>query len=454
MLRETGEHPTVLRERVTSPGGTTAAAVKVLEDHKVRAAFLGAMEAARDRSRSLAEAARRRGAGRQRRRGAMTGRLVYSEELTRYDFGHDHAMAPGRVRHTIELAEQLGVLDLLEVVAAAADRRRPDPGRATTATTSTPSRPTSRTLAYGLGSTDNPIFPRMHEVSATVAHGDGGGGAVGVARARCGGPATSAAACTTRCPGPPAGSASTTTSRWRSRWLLANGAERIAYVDVDVHHGDGVQQIFYHDPRVLTISLHETPAVLFPGTGFPYEIGGPDALGSAVNVALPPGTGDSGWLRAFHAVVPQALRAFQPQILVTQHGCDSHQHDPLADLELTVDGQRASYLALAELADELCEGRWVSTGGGGYSITNVVPRAWTHLLAIVGGQPLAPETPTTRSGGGMSWARRTLPMAMTDGVEVGYTDFESGFSPTSRLDQAIVATRKAVFPELGLDPGL
>ena len=177
-------------------------------------------------------------------------------------------------------------------------------------------------------------------------------------------------------------------------WLLANGAERIAYVDVDVHHGDGVQQIFYHDPRVLTISLHETPAVLFPGTGFPYEIGGPDALGSAVNVALPAGTGDSGWLRAFHAVVPQALRAFQPQILVTQHGCDSHQHDPLADLELTVDGQRASYLALAELADELCEGRWVSTGGGGYSITNVVPRAWTHLLAIVGGQPLSPETPT------------------------------------------------------------
>ena len=177
-------------------------------------------------------------------------------------------------------------------------------------------------------------------------------------------------------------------------WLLANGAERIAYVDVDVHHGDGVQQIFYNDPRVLTVSLHETPAVLFPGTGFPYEIGGPGALGSAVNVALPAGTGDSGWLRAFHAVVPQALRAFQPQILITQHGCDSHQHDPLADLELTVDGQRASYLALAELADELCEGRWVSTGGGGYSITNVVPRAWTHLLAIVGGQPLPPETPT------------------------------------------------------------
>ena len=177
MLRETGEHPTVLRERVTSPGGTTAAAVKVLEDHKVRAAFLGAMEAARDRSRSLAEGARaarfvRVESRRCRRsrpgRRAMTGRLVYSEELTRYDFGHDHAMGPGRVRHTIELAEQLGVLDLLEIVPpppidddlilAVHDRDYVDAVKANV-----------ENLAYGLGSTDNPIFSQMHEVSATIA---------------------------------------------------------------------------------------------------------------------------------------------------------------------------------------------------------------------------------------------------------------------------------------------
>ena len=97
LLRETGEHPTVLRERVTSPGGTTAAAIRQLEDHKVRAAFLGAIEAARDRSRDLAQAARR---ARARRRPPVRGRLVYSEELTRYDFGSDHPMAPGRVRNT------------------------------------------------------------------------------------------------------------------------------------------------------------------------------------------------------------------------------------------------------------------------------------------------------------------------------------------------------------------
>ena len=87
------------------------------------------------------------------------------------------------------------------------------------------------------------------------------------------------------------------------------------------------------------------------------------------------------------------LAAHRPQVLVTQHGCDSHSHDPLADLDLIVDGQRASYLALADLADELCEGRWVSTGGGGYAVLHVVPRAWTHLLGIVGGAPCRPDDP-------------------------------------------------------------
>ena len=138
---------------------------------------------------------------------------------------------------------------------------------------------------------------------------------------------------------------------------------------------------------MLTISLHETGQMLFPGTGFPADSGGPGAEGTAVNVALPPGTADAGWLRAFHAIVPPLVRAFEPQVLVTQHGCDSHMEDPLAHLMLTVDGQRASYLALHDLAHEVCEGRWVVTGGGGYALVEVVPRAWTHLLAIVSGRP-------------------------------------------------------------------
>jgi acetoin utilization protein AcuC len=234
------------------------------------------------------------------------------------------------------------------------------------------------------------------------------------------------------------------------RWLLDAGCERIAYVDVDVHHGDGVQAIFYDDPRVLTVSLHETPARLFPGTGFPNESGGPHARGTAVNVALPSGTTDAGWLRAFHAIVPQVVAEHRPSILVTQHGCDSHRRDPLADLNLSLDGQRASYLAVADLADRFCERRWLSTGGGGYSVLNVVPRAWTHLLAIVSGEPIPPKTEIPRA-----WREEVGergPLTMSDGVDASYVAFEQGFSPESRLDQAILATRRAVFPELGLDP--
>jgi acetoin utilization protein AcuC len=380
----------------------------------------------------------------------MSGRLVYSEALTEYDFGYDHPMAPGRVRHTIDLARQLGVLDRLELVEPPAidealvltvhDRDYVAAVKANVAN-----------LAYGLGSTDNPIFPRMHEISASVAMAT-------VEAARSVWQGEVLRACNISgglhhaMPRATSGFCVYNDIAVAIRWLLENGAERIAYVDVDVHHGDGVQHVFYSDPRVLTVSLHETPAVLFPGTGFPYETGGPKALGSAVNVALPAGTGDAGWLRAFHAVVPQAVAAFKPDILITQHGCDSHRHDPLADLELSVDGQRASYLALADLAEQVCGGRWVSTGGGGYAIANVVPRAWTHLLSIVAGEPLAPSTPTPAA-----WRERLgayAPVAMTDDVEVTWEDFETGYSPSSRLDQAIIATRKAVFPDLGLDPGV
>jgi acetoin utilization protein AcuC len=194
--------------------------------------------------------------------------------------------------------------------------------------------------------------------------------------------------------------------------------------------------------------------MLFPGTGFPNDTGGPDAPGSAVNVALPPGTSDAGWLRAFHAVVPPLLREFEPEVLVTQHGCDSHIEDPLAHMMLTVDGQRAAYLALHDLAHEVCGGKWVVTGGGGYAVVDVVPRAWTHLLAIVGGDPVDPQTPTPQA-----WREhvqillgRTAPFRMTDGRTPVFRDWSQGYDPGTWLDRAINATREAAFPLNGLDP--
>jgi acetoin utilization protein AcuC len=236
--------------------------------------------------------------------------------------------------------------------------------------------------------------------------------------------------------------------------LLDLGAERVAYVDIDVHHGDGVQEMFWTDPRVLTISLHETPLALFPGTGFPDETGGDAAAGGAVNVALPPGTDDAGWLRAFHAVVPGVLRAFRPQVLFTQCGADAHRLDPLAHLRLTVDGQRAAYLALRDLAEELCEGRWIATGGGGYALVEAVPRAWTHLLARATGDPLDPATATPATWRDLARARfphAQVPRTMTDGSAATFTPWQPTGEPDA-VDRAIMATRTAVYPLHGLDP--
>ena len=190
-----------------------------------------------------------------------------------------------------------------------------------------------------------------------------------------------------RCPVRPPGSACSTTWCWRFARCWPKGLERVAYVDIDVHHGDGVQAAFYDDPRVLTISVHQDPRTLYPG----HRHAERDRrrrrrVGTSINLPVPPGTADDGWLRAFDAVVPSAVTAFRPDVLVTQCGCDTHHEDPLADLALTVDGQRAAYAELHELAHAVAGGRWLALGGGGYGVLRCVPRAWTHLLAETTGR--------------------------------------------------------------------
>jgi len=382
--------------------------------------------------------------------------VVWDETLLAYDLG-EHPLDPVRVELTVALARELGILDRpavrLAVPAAADDAaltrvHRPDYLEAVRAAPRDP-----LFSGYGLGTSDNPIFEGMHEASALVA-----GASIAATEAVWRGDARRAVNVAGglhhAMPASAGGFCVYNDPAVAIARLLDLGAQRVAYVDVDVHHGDGVQQIFYDDPRVLTVSLHETPLALFPGTGFPDETGGPEAAGSAVNVALPTGTADSGWLRAFHAVVPSVLRAFRPQLLFTQCGADGHRLDPLADLRLSVDGQRATYLALRALADELCEGRWVATGGGGYALVEVVPRAWTHLLAVVTGEPVDPATLTPPGWRGLAHDRRPthqVPLRMTDDVDVSYRPWQPTGEPDA-LDRAIMATRKAVFPLHGLDP--
>ena len=383
--------------------------------------------------------------------------LVFDDGLTEYDFGRGHPMSPIRVQLTIRLASALGVLDELKVVPA------PTADDALLETVHTAEyiaavkrageNPDGSDEVHGLGTHDTYCFPRMHEVSAHIV-----GASVEAARAVWEGDVLHAANIAGglhhAMPDRASGFCVYNDPAIAIQWLLDHGAERIAYVDVDVHHGDGVQAAFYNDPRVLTVSLHESPTTLFPGTGSAGETGGPDAEGTSVNVALPPGTGDAGWLRAFHAIVPDVVKAFRPSVLVTQHGCDSHLNDPLAHLMLTVDGQRETYVALHDLAHELTGGRWVATGGGGYSVVDVVPRAWSHLLAIVAGRPLDPatETPGDWREHVRTSLQRTPPYRLTDGRNPAWRRWEEGFNPDTALDRAIHATRTEVFPLHGLDP--
>jgi acetoin utilization protein AcuC len=308
---------------------------------------------------------------------------------------------------------------------------------------------------FGLGTPDNPVFPGMHEASALIA-----GGTLAAARAVWEGSSLHAANV--------AGGLHHAMRRSASGFciyndpaiaiasLLALGASRIAYVDLDVHHGDGVQAAFYSDPRVLTISLHEHPATLFPGTGLASEIGNGDGQGYAVNVALPAGTGDAGWLRAIDAVVPPLVSAFAPDVLVTQHGCDTHLLDPLAHLSVSLDGQRHAAEMMHTLAHSAAGGRWVLCGGGGYQRVQVVPRCWTHLLAIAAEAPVPASTliPESWRALAQELTGEDPPGVMTDEASAGFVPIaDSGIDPQDPVDRAILNTQQAVFGWHGLFPG-
>ncbi|HEV7711647.1 MAG TPA: acetoin utilization protein AcuC [Asanoa sp.] len=381
--------------------------------------------------------------------------VVWDEDLLAYDMG-DHPLDPVRVELTIALARELGVLDrpgvriVKPTPADDAALTRVHRADYLDAVRAAPHDPFFN--GYGFGTPDNPVFDHMHDASALIA-----GATIAAAEAVWRGEARHAVNIAGglhhAMPGRASGFCVYNDPAVAIARLLDQGAERIAYVDIDVHHGDGVQAIFYDDPRVLTVSLHESPLALFPGTGFPDETGGPGAEGSAVNVALPAGTGDTGWLRAFHAVVPSVLRAFRPQLLFSQCGADSHRLDPLADLRLSVDGQRAAHIAMRDLAEELCEGRWVATGGGGYALVEVVPRTWTHLLATATGEPLDPLTPTPAGWRALAAARmpgRHIPLRLTDDGDTHFQPWQPGSEDA--VDRAVTQTRSAVFPLLGLDP--
>jgi acetoin utilization protein AcuC len=240
---------------------------------------------------------------------------------------------------------------------------------------------------YGLGAGDNPIFPGLWEASCLAA-----GGSLLAARLVADGDVERAfhfaGGLHHAMPDRASGFCYVNDPVLAILTLRERGW-RVCYVDIDAHHGDGVQFAFYADPNVLTISTHERGDRLFPGTGFVEEHGEGAGQGYSVNVPLEPYTEDPVYHEAFEAVVPPLLGAFKPDVVVAQLGIDSHHTDPLTHLSLSVQGFARTVSRIVELSPRL-----VALGGGGYDLTNVA-RAWTAAWAVMNGVELRPELPAS-----------------------------------------------------------
>src|SRR2546425_2955758 len=301
------------------------------------------------------------------------------------------------------------------------------------------------TLKYGFGEGDTPALPSMHEVVARIA-----GGTLVALSAVMGLP--EGGTFNTENERPlhvfhPAGGLHHAWAERASGFCVYNDISiaiahvlraseaKVLYIDFDAHHGDGVQRSFYDDPRVMTVSFHETGRYLFPGTGDILELGNGAGRGYSVNIPLEPFTEDDSYIEAMNSLLPPLALSFAPDMIVSVHGCDTHAWDPLTHLELTLRGIQAQVKLVHQLAHTYCQGRWVALGSGGYDPYRVVPRAWGMLWAEMSGQALLEHLPE-------EWVKRWRPVWLTtEGQEeeaqhVMGKDSPVADFPTTFLDRA------------------
>jgi acetoin utilization protein AcuC len=325
--------------------------------------------------------------------------LVWSDVLARYRFRPGHPLDPRRLELTWSLIQAMGL---------AGDERRPVivPRDATEAEILTvhaedyveavrtvSSRPgTNVDGRFGLGTDDVPIVPGMHEMARAVV-----GSTLTAAELVASGRVTRAFALAGGLHHAHASAASGfcvyNDLAVAIRWLQRERGLRVLYVDYDAHHGDGVQAIFYEDPEVLTFSIHESGLYLFPASGFVEETGKGDGHGYSANIPLEAHTADASFLAAFDAVLPELAAAFRPDVLVVQTGCDAHVLDPLTHLRCSTNLFEQLAQRVVTLAERHCQGRVIATGGGGYAIHQVVPRAWALTWAALCGDVAADPVP-------------------------------------------------------------
>lgn len=303
--------------------------------------------------------------------------------MMRYDFGPHHPLRPERLARTMALLDAMGVYDPLDPGLGSIDDvlRVHDAAfvDAVAKISSDPGRVAQR--GFGFEGGDNPPFAGMYEASLAYVAGtaqaaravrDGASLAFGIAgglhHARR---AEASGFCIFNDPA-------------IACHILLERFARVAYIDIDVHHGDGVQWIWFEDPRVLTCSIHQDPRTLYPGTGFVTETG---AHCTALNVPLPPGTTGDVWLWAFRETILPALDAFKPQAVVLQMGTDSHALDPLAHLRNSAQEWLEAVRAIGGLGLPV-----VALGGGGYNL-DTVPRMWVAACLTLAAIPFAEDIP-------------------------------------------------------------
>ena len=309
--------------------------------------------------------------------------FVYDDSLSRHQLRDDHPMRPVRLQYTYELLQAYGAFDLetsaLVPPRAAAEEELGWLHGAEYITA-------VQSFSLGLtdfdpirfnfaGQGDNPTYRGMYDAAALstgaslVAAELVADRKVDVAFSISGGLHHAA-------PDHASGFCVFNDPALAIHYFLGRGL-RVAYVDIDAHHGDGVQQAFFDDDRVLTISVHESGQYLFPGTGFVKELGVGRGVGYSVNLPLYPYTNDDLYLGAFHEVVPPLLRAFAPDVLVTQLGIDSYHNDPLTHLQITTRGYVEAVTEFSRMGIP-----WLALGGGGYDVM-AVARAWTLAYGVM-----------------------------------------------------------------------
>ena len=329
--------------------------------------------------------------------------LIFTEDYQKYNFGKNHPLRPLRLKLTYSLIEKLNLLklDRLETIkpriATQDEIELVHSTKYVDIVKKLSINPEDRSMqpfSYGLGSGDNPIFEGMYEASALV----------------CGASITAADKVwnnqEVKVAFNPAGGLHHAMKEKASGFCIFNDIGvaiahlkrldkniRIAYLDIDCHHGDGVQWLFYDDPNVLTISYHQDGRTLFPGTGSVNETGEGEGKGFSINFPLIPGTNDKPFLNLFRKTAPKILETYAPDILITQLGVDTYYNDPLTQMGFSLSIYRDIAQTLKTSAREFCHNKWLAIGGGGYLMT-VVPRAWTIFLANMLDVDLKNELPS------------------------------------------------------------